>query len=64
MAPHIHAIAIGDRELSPAAQEQLMGAAGYFRGYNGLPVDPSLPDEYGGPIICDWMLELGYADLR
>ena len=35
---HIHAIAIGDRELSQAAQEQLTGAAGYFRGYSGLPV--------------------------
>ena len=35
---HIHAIAIGDRELSPAAMEQLTGPAGYFRGYNGLPV--------------------------
>ena len=64
---HIHAIAIGDRELSPAAQEQLTGESGYFRGYNGLPVDmyggPSL-DHYGGPVICQWMIELGYKDLR
>lgn len=64
---HIHAIAVGDRELSPAAQEQLTGEAGYFRGYNGLPVDmyggPIL-DHYGGPVICQWMLELGYKDLR
>lgn len=64
---HIHAIAIGDRELSPAAQEQLTGEAGYFRGYNGLPVDmygPPKPDRYGGPIICQWMIDLGYKDLR
>ncbi|HKY53800.1 MAG TPA: hypothetical protein VJM08_05800 [Anaerolineales bacterium] len=64
---HIHAIAIGDRELSPAAQEQLTGEAGYFRGYNGLPVDmyggPTL-DRYGGPVICQWMIDLGYRDLR
>jgi hypothetical protein len=66
-AIHIHAIAIGDRELSPAAQEQLTGAAGYFRGYNGLPVDmygPPAPDRYGGPILCQWMIDLGYQDLR
>ena len=34
---HIHAIAIGDAELSSAAQEQLTGEAGYFRGDSGLP---------------------------
>jgi hypothetical protein len=64
---HIHAIAIGDRELSPAAEEQLTGPAGYFRGYSGLPIDmygqPSL-DRYGGPILCQWMIDLGYQDLR
>jgi hypothetical protein len=64
---HIHAIAIGDQELSPDAEEQLTGEAGYFRGYSGLPVDmygaPSL-DRYGGPIICQWMIDLGYQDLR
>jgi len=64
---HIHAIAVGDAELSPAAQDQLTGEAGYFRGYDGLP--PSLygaprPDRYGGPIVCGWMIELGYRDLR
>jgi hypothetical protein len=32
---HIHAIAIGDSDLSPAAQEQLTGPAGYLRGYDG-----------------------------
>jgi hypothetical protein len=64
---HIHAIAIGDRELSPDAQEQLTGEAGYFRGYSGLPVamyGASTPDRYGGPILCQWMIELGYRDLR
>jgi len=64
---HIHAIAIGDAELSPAAQEQLTGAAGYFRGFSGLPVDASgipTPDRYGGPILCQWMIDLGYRDLR
>ena len=64
---HIHAIAIGDRELSSAAEEQLTGPAGYFRGYSGLPIVPDgspTPDRYGGPIMCPWMTELGYRDLR
>jgi hypothetical protein len=64
---HIHAIAIGDQELSPAAEEQLTGEAGYFRGYSGLPVDmygPPTPDRYAGPILCQWMIDLGYQDLR
>jgi len=61
---HIHAIAIGDAELSPAAVLQLTGPEGYFRGFDGIPVDPPLPDRYGGPDLCPWMLEIGYADLR
>jgi hypothetical protein len=64
---HIHAIAVGDRELSPAAQEQLTGEAGYFRGFSGLPVlmyGPPTVDRYGGPVICQWMLDLGYRDMR
>lgn len=64
---HIHAIAIGDQELSVAATEQLTGDAGYFRGYTGLPVEmygPPAPDRYGGPILCQWMIDLGYQDLR
>jgi hypothetical protein len=64
---HIHAIAIGDGELSPAAEEQLTGEVGYFRGYSGLPVamyGAPTPDRYGGPIICQWMIDLGYQDLR
>ena len=64
---HIHAIAIGDQELSPAAAEQLAGEAGYFRGYSGLPLDmygPPTLDRYGGPILCQWMIDQGYQDLR
>jgi hypothetical protein len=64
---HIHAIAIGDQELSLAAKEQLTGEAGYFRGYNGLPLTGGsvpAPDRYGGPIFCQWMIDLGYRDLR
>ena len=64
---HIHAIAIGDQELSVAAEEQLTGAAGYFRGYSGLPLTADgvpTPDRYGSPILCQWMIELGYRDLR
>ncbi len=63
---HIHAIAIGDRELSPAARDQLTGPFGYFRGYNGLPKTDNIPvpDRHGGPIFCQWMLDMGYRDLR
>lgn len=55
---HIHAIAIGDRELSAAAQKQVSGDGGYFEGMDGLipPYGPN-PDPHGGPIICPWMLE-------
>ena len=64
---HIHAIAVGDRELSDAAQDQLTGEAGYFRGSSGLPVSmygAPTEDRYGGPVICQWMIDLGYRDLR
>jgi hypothetical protein len=63
---HIHAIAIGDQDLTEAAEAQLTGEYGYFRGYNGLPPEYGGPalDRYGGPIICRWMLEMGYQDLR
>jgi len=62
---HIHAIAIGDMELSPAAQEQLIGNDGYFLGYNGLPNNDGepVPDPHGGPIICPWMIALGYPEM-
>jgi hypothetical protein len=66
-AVHIHAIAIGDQELSPEAQDQLTGPAGYFRGFNGLPIDlygDPKADRYGGPILCQWMIDMGYQDLR
>jgi hypothetical protein len=64
---HIHAIAIGDRDLSDPALEQLTGQFGYFRGFNGIPQENGgkpIPDEHGGPILCQWMLDSGYADLR
>jgi hypothetical protein len=64
---HIHAIAIGDAEISPAAQEQIDGERGYLRAFNGLPEEYApqpVPDEHGGPIVCGWMRDLGYDDLR
>lgn len=64
---HIHAIAVGDQDLSAAAVEQLAGKSGYFRGYDGIPVTAGgspIPDRYGGPILCQWMIDLGYQDLR
>lgn len=63
---HIHAIAIGDPHLSPAAVEQVTGAQGYFRGYNGLPEGYGGParDEHGRPVLCQWMIEMSYSDLR
>jgi hypothetical protein len=63
---HIHAVAIGDAELSPAARDQLTGPFGYFRGYNGLPKTDNIPvpDGHGGPLFCQWMLDMGYRDLR
>jgi len=59
---HIHAIAVGDSELSLPAREQLAGPFGYFWGYDGLPQENGIPqrDPYGGPIICNWMLDMGY----
>jgi hypothetical protein len=62
--PHIHAIAIGDRELSMPAREQLAGPHGYFWGYDGLPVEQGLPtrDPHGGPVMCQWMIDLGYPN--
>lgn len=63
---HIHAIAIGDAELSEAARAQIDGEYGYLRGYNGLPPEwgGPAPDEHGGPILCRWMIEAGFEDLR
>jgi len=61
---HIHAIAIGDRELSLSAREQLAGPFGYFWGYNGLPTETGSPirDLHGGPVMCEWMIEKGYPN--
>jgi hypothetical protein len=63
---HIHAIAIGDAELSEAARGQIDGTFGYLRGYDGLPRDDGLPqpDTSGDMILCQWMVELGLHDLR
>ncbi len=64
---HIHAIAVGDQELSDAAAAQLIGPAGYFRGFSGLPFavgESPTPDRYGGPVLCQWMIDSGYRDLR
>jgi hypothetical protein len=60
---HLHAVAVGDRELSAAAKEQLAGPGGYFRGFDGLPPEYGgpHPDPHGGPILCPWMIELGYV---
>jgi hypothetical protein len=63
---HIHAIAIGDAELSQAAKDQLTGHYAYFLGFNGLPKDDNIPvaDRHGGPILCQWMRDMGYTDMR
>ncbi len=63
---HFHAVAVGDRELSTAAMEQLSGRYGYFCGFNDLPQKSGNPvaSANGELIICPWMLELGYQDLR
>jgi len=57
---HIHAVAVGDQQLSPAALDQLIGETGYFKGNNGLPAKPA-PDRFGGPILCSWMIEDGFV---
>lgn len=54
---HIHAIAVDDAELSPAAFEQVNGERGYFAGWDALHPDwggPS-PDQHNGPVMCRWM---------
>jgi hypothetical protein len=63
---HIHAIAIGDRELSEAARRQIDGPEGYLRGLDGVPPEFGGPksDRYGGPVTCRWMIESGFNDLR
>jgi hypothetical protein len=63
---HVHAIAIGDQELSPAAADQLTGPFGYFRGFTGVPTSDGvpIPDHDGSLVLCNWMVKMGYADLR
>lgn len=63
---HIHAIAIGDRELSEAARAQIDGTFGYLRGYDGLPRRDGIPvpDRHGGPVLCGWMIQDGWRDMR
>ncbi len=63
---HIHAIAIGDAELSPAARGQVDGPFGYLRGFNGLPQTSGIPvlDPHGPPVICRWMVLMGFEDMR
>lgn len=63
---HIHAIALGDPELSEAARVQIDGRFGYLRGYDGLPRRDGIPaqDRHGGPVLCQWMLDAGLRDLR
>jgi hypothetical protein len=63
---HIHAVAVGDAELSQAARAQIDGPYGYLRGYNGLPPGWGGPglDEHGDPVICRWMVARGFEDIR
>jgi hypothetical protein len=64
---HIHAIAIGDEEASEIARQQVDSDFGYFSGFNGLPPEEGQapnPDLYGAPILCEWMVDLGFADRR
>jgi hypothetical protein len=63
---HIHAIAIGDAELSEAARGQIDGSFGYLRGYDGLPRDDGIPqpDTSGSMVVCQWMVEMGFQDLH
>jgi hypothetical protein len=55
---HIHAVAVGDAELSYAAWLQVYGAHGYLAGMDGLPPPQGQapnPDVHGGPLLCAWM---------
>jgi len=63
---HIHAVAIGDAELSRAAREQIDGTFGYLRGFDGIPRLDGIPypDRHGGPVLCQWMIAQGFNDMR
>ncbi len=63
---HIHAIALGDTELSEAARLQAEGPGGYLRGLDGLipAYGGPRPDQHGGAVVCRWMVTaLGITDL-
>jgi murein DD-endopeptidase MepM/ murein hydrolase activator NlpD len=62
VATHIHAVAIGDAELSPEARRQIDGPEGYFRGLDGVIPEFGGPhaDRHGGPVICNWMVTATY----
>lgn len=47
---HIHAVAIGDPDLSRSAKNQVTA---YFRGRDGLA--GNRPDPHGGPVVKAWM---------
>ena len=63
-AVHIHAIAVGDAQLSEPALAQLTSREGYFFGFNGLPAQygEPIPDRNGGPVVCSWMVSSGYPE--
>lgn len=63
---HIHAIAVGDPELAEMARAQIDGTFGYLRGFDGLPRRDGIPviDRHGGPVLCQWMLDAGFRDMR
>lgn len=63
---HIHAIAVGDAELSEMARSQIDGTFGYLRGFDGIPRMDGIPslDRHGGPTICQWMIDRGFNDMR
>ena len=61
---HVHALAIGDRELSRQALDQLQGKYGYFAGMKGYFDAAGTLDPHGGPIVCNWMREAGLGDFH
>jgi hypothetical protein len=61
---YVHAVAIGDRQLSDQAVAQLSGSDGYFIGGRGLGGEVLLPDPHAGPVLCRWMYDPAAADLR
>jgi hypothetical protein len=61
---HIHAVAMGDRDLSRQALDQVQGKYGYFAGMKGYVIETGTLDPHGGPIICNWMREAGLGNFR